>query len=163
MLFRSTIWGKHTTPGTLKNEVPSTEAARVMDHYWTSEIYGCGGYAAMVSSLIFGDTANPCRQLDDVSQIRPGDLVFLINNATGELWHVKVAIESPNEINAFHFTDGNHGQHVFWPDSETPYTRENLDCFRGENKSCRLEAWTRYPESVPYTGTSVNVWLNGNG
>ena len=156
-----TIWGKHTTPGTLKNEVPSTEAARVMDHYWTSEIYGCGGYAAMVSSLIFGDTANPCRQLDDLSQIRPGDMVFQIDNLTDTTCHVMIALESPSAINAFHYTDGNHGQHVFWPDRQNPYGRENLDCYRGENKSCRLEVWTRYPENIPYTGNSVMGWPTG--
>lgn len=158
---RGTVWGTHHTPGTHKNEVPSTEASRMMDAYRVSESYGCSGYAAMVSALLFGDRTNPARPLSDLSQIRPGDVLFLISNSTGEIWHVMVALESPNEINAFHYTDGNHSAAVYWPDRQSPYGRENLDCYRGENKSYRMEAWTRYPESVPYTGNSVNTWPTG--
>ena len=156
-----TAWGTHNTPGTHKNEIPSTAANRIMDAYWVSEYYGCSGYAAMVSSMVFGDAANPGRQLDDLSQIRPGDILFLINNDSGKIWHVMIALESPNGVNAFHYTDGNHGGAVYWPDRQNPYGRDNLDCY-GENRSYRLEAWTRYPESVPCTRASVNAWPTGN-
>ena len=156
-----TVWGTHNTPGTHKNEIPSTEANRIMDVYWVSEYYGCSGYASMVSSLIFGDRTNPGRRVDDLAQIRPGDILFLVNNKTGSIWHVMIALESPNEINAFHYTDGNVGGTVHWPDRKNPYGRENLDCYRGEGKSHHLEAWTRYPESVPYTGNSVMGWPTG--
>ena len=115
----------------------------------------------MVSSLIFGDAENPGRKLEDNAQIRPGDIIFLVNNATGEVWHVMIALESPNEVHAFQYTDGNHGGHVHWPESS--YSKENLDCYRGEKAKYRLEAWTRYPESVPYTGASVNAWPTENG
>lgn len=155
---QDTIWGKHDTPGTHKNEVPSTAANRIMDVYWVSEYYGCSGYAAMVSSLIFGDAENPGRRLDNLLQIRPGDIVFLVNNATDEIWHVEIALESPNETHAFQYTDGNHGGHIHWPDPSNPYGGENLDCFQGEKASYHIEVWTRYPENVPYSGTSVNVW-----
>ena len=158
---QDTVWGTSDTPGTYKNEVPSTEAQRIMDSYPVSSIYACGGYAAMVSSLIFGDTDNPGRRLDNPAQIRPGDIVFLVNNATNKVWHVMVALESPNAVNAFHYTDGNHNRAVHWPDRSMPYGRENLDCYRGEKAKYRLEAWTRYPESVPYTGGSVNAWPTG--
>lgn len=158
---QDTIWGKRDTPGTYKNEVPSTEARRIVENYPVNSIYGCGGYATMVSSLVFGDTENPGRKLDDLSQIRPSDIVFLVNNDTNEIWHVMIALESPSEIHAFHYTDGNNGGHIHWPDRTNPYGRENLDCYRGENKDYRLEAWTRYPESVPYTGDSVNAWPTG--
>ena len=158
---QDTVWGTHDTPGTHKNEIPGTEASRIMDTYRVSEYYGCSGYAAMVSSLIFGDTANPGRRLDDLSHIRPGDILFLVNNTTGKIWHVMIALESPNGVNAFHYTDGNHGGTVHWPNRSNPYGRDNLDCYRGESKSYRLEAWTRYPESVPYTGNSVNAWPAG--
>ena len=72
-----------------------------------------------------------------------------------------VALESPNEKNAFHITDGNAGETVQWPDRENPYGRDNLDCYRGEGKSYHLEVWTRYPKSVPYTGDSVMGWPTG--
>lgn len=155
---QDTIWGKRDTPGTYKNEVPSTEARRIVENYPVNSIYGCGGYAAMVSSLVFGDTENPGRKLDDLSQIRPSDIVFLVNNATDEIWHVEIALESPNETHAFQYTDGNHGGHIHWPDPSNPYGGENLDCFQGEKASYHIDVWTRYPENVPYSGTSVNVW-----
>ena len=115
----------------------------------------------MVSSLIFGNQANPGRRVDNLSQIRPGDILFLVNNKTGSIWHVMIALESPNEINAFHYTDGNAGETIQWPDRENPYGRENLDCYRGEGKHYHLEAWTRYPESVRYTGNSIMGWPTG--
>ena len=155
-----TVWGTHNTPGTYKNEVPSTTANRVMDVYWVSEYYGCSGYASMVSSLIFGDKTNPARRVEDLTQIRPGDILFRIRNDTGSIWHVVIALESPNEIGAFHYTDGNHGGIVHWPDKADPYARDNLDCYSEEGKTYRLEAWTRYPESVPFTGNSVEAWPN---
>ncbi len=150
---RGTVW-----TGTTRNEVPSTEAGRIIASYQVSGAYGCGGYAAMVSSLLFGDAANPARKLEDLSQIRPGDILFRVNNKTGKVWHVTLALESPNEISAFHITDGNCNGTVHWPEPENPYGRDNLDCYRGEHADYHLEAWTRYPENVPYTGASINAW-----
>ena len=72
-----------------------------------------------------------------------------------------LALELPSEINAFHITEGNAGATIQWPDKANPYGRENLDCYRGENTTYRLEVWTRYPESVPYTGNSVMGWPTG--
>ncbi len=37
------------------------------------------------------------------------------------------------------------------------YSRENLDCY-GEGRDHHLEVWTRYSESIPYTGNSVDEW-----
>lgn len=158
----NTVWGTRYTPGTHKNEVPCTEARRIMDTYWVSEYYGCSGYASMVSSLVFGDKTNPGRRLDNLSQIRPGDIIFRVRNDSGKIWHVTVALETPNGTNAFYYTDGNAGETVQWPDSESPYSNmDNLSCYGGENKTYHLEVWTRYPESVPYTGNSVGVWPTG--
>ena len=152
-----TIWDKRDTPGTYKNEVPSTEALRLMNAYRVNGYYACGGYAAMVSSLIFGDKTNPAHQVQDLSQIRPGDVIFLVRNDTGKLWHVIVALESPNGMNLVHYSDGNHGGTVYWPDARDPYSREVLNCY-GPGKTYRVEAWTRYPENIPCTGESVNAW-----
>lgn len=158
----NTVWGTRHTPGTHKNEVPCTEARRIMDTYWVSEYYGCSGYASMVSSLIFGDKTNPGRRLDNLSQIRPGDIIFRVRNDSGKVWHVTVALESPNGINAFYYTDGNAGETIQWPDSESPYSSmDNLDSYRGENQTYHLEAWTRYPANVSYTGNSVGAWPTG--
>ena len=155
-----TVWGTHNTPGTHKNEVPCTAARKIMHEYPVSEYYGCGGYAAMISSLVFGDASNPGRRVEDLSQIRPGDIIFRVRNDNGKVWHVLVALETPNENHAFHVTDGNHGEAVDWPDPQSPYPHNNLDSY-GEDKTYRLEAWTRYPEYVPCTGKSTNIWLAG--
>ena len=151
-----TVWGTHNTPGTRRNEVPSTAANCVMRAYSVSGTYACGGYASMVSSLIFGDTANPARRVEDLSQIRPGDIIFLVRNDTGKPSHVMVALESPNGMNAIYCTDGNIGGTVCWPDGQ-PYGREVLNCY-GTDKTYRIEVWTRYPENTPCTGESANAW-----
>ena len=155
-----TIWGTHDTPDTHKNEVPSTAAREIMDEYLVSEYYGCSGYAAMISSLIFGDASNPARRLEDLSKIRPGDIVFRVDNETGAVWHIVVALETPNEVHAFHVTDGNNGEVIRWPDRQIPYGRTNLDSY-GVNRAYHLEAWTRYPEEVSFTGASKNAWPTG--
>ncbi len=147
-------------PYTNKNTVPSTETGKLMRTYRTNGTYGCGGYASMISSRIFGDQTNSCRQLDDLTKILPGDVIFRVSNATGRVWHVTVALESPNDLYSYHVTDGNHGGIVYWPDENNQYSRENLDCY-GEDRSYHLEAWTRYPESAPYTGNSVEAWSTG--
>lgn len=90
-----TVWGTRKTPGTHKNEVPCAQARKAMNAYRVSETYGCSGYASMVSSLIFGDEANPARRLEDLEQIRPGDIIFMVRSETGKVWHVAVALESP--------------------------------------------------------------------
>ena len=69
-----------------------------------------------------------------------------------------IALESPDEINAFYETDGNHGGIIRWPDPESQYGKNNLDSYRGENRTYHLEAWTRYPENVTYTGNSAGAW-----
>ena len=155
-----TNWGTDETPGTRKNEVPSGETGRLMRRHGVDNTYGCGAYASMVSSLLFGDEENPVRQLEDLTQMRPGDIVFWVLNESGRVGHVTVALESPNEFHAFHYTDGNCGGKVCWP--EDLNSRDNLDCYRGEHATMHLEVWTRYPESVPYTGNSVDGWLTGD-
>lgn len=153
-----TPWGDpKLLPDTCKNDVSSAETGKIMRSYNVSNVYGCGAYASMISSRVFGDTVNPCRRLEDLTQIRPGDIIVRVHNATGRIWHVTVALESPNDLHGYHVTDGNHGGIVYWPDEDSQYSRENFDCY-GEDKSYRLEVWTRYPEDVPFTGDSVNIW-----
>ena len=153
-----TVWGTHNTPGTHKNEVPSTAANRVMDVYWVSEYYGCSGYASMVSSLVFGDKANPGRKQDDLTEMRPGDIVFVVS-PDGVVGHVVIALESPNQEGRFHYTDGNSGEIITWPSTEHPDIRSySLTGFSGGRIPHHLEVWTRYPENVPFTGESVEVW-----
>lgn len=144
-------------PNIYKNTVPSAETGKLIRRYYVNGTYVCGGYASMISSCIFGNQTNPFHQLEDLTQIRPGDMIFRVTNTTGKIWHVTVALESPNTPHSYHVTDGNHGGIVYWPYEDSQYSRENLDCY-GEDRSYHLEVWTRYPENIPYTGASVNVW-----
>ncbi len=148
-----TVWGTHTTPGTHRNTVPSTATAAIMREYTASTVYGCSGYAAMVSSLVFGDETNPGRKLDDLDQIRPGDIVFMLS-AEGKVSHVAVALESPNEDGRFHCTQGNIGKEVMWPNREALSARS---CSTAGFSSGSIEVWTRYPEDVP-AGNSSEAW-----
>ena len=155
---QGTVWGTWTTPGTKKNEVPSAVSGALMDAYKVNKVYGCSGYAAMVSSRIFGDTGNPCRRVTDLSQIRPGDIVFRVSNKDGHIWHVEVALESPDALRSFQVTGGNCGSAVWWPDEMSRYSKTVLDCY-GPEKDYRLEVWTRYPEGVPFAGNSAGTWI----
>ena len=150
-----TVWGTHNTPGTHKNEVSSTVSGKIMRSHGESNTYGCGAYASMVSSLIFGDKTNPAYKLDDLSHIRPGDMIFLVS-MEGKVGHVVIALESPNPEGLFHRTDGNHGEIIFWPDIEDIRSYSTAG-FKGISPRY-LEVWTRYPKSLPYTGNSVCAW-----
>lgn len=157
-----TIWGTHNTPGTHKNEIPSTVSGRIMRSYHVSNTYGCGAYASMVSSLIFGDSANPGRKLDNIIELRPGDIVFVVS-PNGKVGHAVISLESPNEEGRFHYTDGNGGETIWWPDKDHANLRSySLTGFSGGRIPHHLEVWTRYPDNVPYTGNSVEVWPTNN-
>ena len=157
-----TVWGTHNTPGTHKNEVQSTASGQIMRSYHVSNIYGCGAYASMVSSLIFGDVANPMWRLDDISKLRPGDIVFVVSPG-GKVGHVVISLESSNAEGRFHYTDGNSGDAIWWPDKDYANLRSySLTGFSGGQIPHHLEVWTRYPQNVPYTGNSVEAWPTNN-
>ena len=71
-----TVWGDSSTPNTKKNPNPVSYTVEniLKNKHMTSPIGGCGGFAAMVSDLIF--PANlACREVTDMSQVRPGDII----------------------------------------------------------------------------------------
>lgn len=148
-----TVWGSRDTPGTNKNGAPNVVTGKLMRSYHISNTYGCGAYASMISSLIFGDAENPARKLTDNRTLRPGDIVFVVK-PDGTVAHVAIALESPNREGRFHCTDGNNGGQITWPDDLDlrPYS---LDGF---GHGYRLEIWTRYPAAVPFTGDSAECW-----
>jgi len=157
-----TIWGTHNTPGTHKNEVPSTVSGKIMRSHGESNTYGCGAYVSMISSLLFGNKSNSGRKLEDICYIRPGDIVFVVS-PEGKVAHVVVALESPNIEGRFHYTDGNHGETITWPSPEHPNLRSySLTGFSGGRIPHYLEVWTRYPSGISFTGNSVEAWPINN-
>ena len=63
--------------------------------FHVDSMYGCGGFAAMVSDSIFGKYGNPVRVLEDHTKIRPGDIIEYITVDTGDSRHWAVAITTP--------------------------------------------------------------------
>ncbi|MBD5160690.1 MAG: S-layer homology domain-containing protein [Oscillibacter sp.] len=53
-------------------------------------VYACGGWAAMVSDRIFGQTGAPAREVTDGSKVRAGDIVVSYNSK-GQIAHAAIA------------------------------------------------------------------------
>lgn len=134
-----TTWDDNTyNPNPLSSYVSST-----LSSHGTSAQRACGGYASMVSDLIFGTTANPTRKLNSLSDVRPGDIILEFNN-NGNISHVIVVIDTVktgNRTGAIFYTDGNHGGKVKWP----PNTTSAWNALMPDQLGVCI-AYTRYPE-----------------
>ena len=107
-------------PNTNGNPNPASGTMlQVMEgKYHTSTKYACGGFAAMVSDMIFPAEMD-LREVTDFSQVRPGDIVFNING-NGQATHVWIALSEsvPNSESIPWRTngiaDGNAADKVRW-------------------------------------------------
>jgi len=69
-------------------------------------------------------------------------------------------LDTPDESHRFNITDGNHGGVIKWPEPESPYSSmSNLDSYNNKVFTMHLEAWTRYPEDMAFTGESIHIWM----
>ena len=142
-----TVWTEPwTDPNTLYNPNPLSETVhRTMLSHGTDDVYGCGGFAAMVSDLIFPEDL-AMREVTDLSKVRPGDIVFNINGKTGQTSHVWVAGSSSkqNAISGYWSVsriEGNLANKVNWDWSgNIPIWGDEGDGF-GYNV-----VYTRYPD-----------------
>ena len=105
-------------PNTNGNPNPASGTMlQVMEgKYHTSTKYACGGFAAMVSDMIF-PAEMELREVTDFSQVRPGDIVFNINGY-GQATHVWVVL-SESEMGSQYWrvtgkADGNSADKVRW-------------------------------------------------
>ena len=48
------------------------------------------------SSFIFGDVANPMWRLEDISKLRPGDIVIVVS-PSGKVGHVVISLATLNK------------------------------------------------------------------
>ncbi|MDE7262295.1 MAG: S-layer homology domain-containing protein, partial [Oscillospiraceae bacterium] len=82
----------------------------------TNMRYACGGWACMVSELIFGKTGAPAREIYSVEDMRPGDIIFYIDESTNVLKHVAIVtgIQQIDDAWYFYTCDGNFGGKVAW-------------------------------------------------
>lgn len=98
----------------------------------------CGGYATMVSDLIFGKTTNPCRRVTNFADLRPGDIICSYSKD-----HAMVVIdkvETGSRAGAVFVTSGNVSGKVEWP-AGTSQWYAYLESDLGD-----YAAITRYPE-----------------
>lgn len=97
-------------PNTLSNPNPVSASVRSwFNRYGTSAKYACGGFAAMVSDLIFPEDA-PMREVTDFSKVRPGDIVFNLRNGVVE--HVWVPLSASIPSDGLRAEQGYHWQIV---------------------------------------------------
>ena len=150
-------WGGNTTrPGTA-----STVIRQLYNNYtWQgrplSTMAGCSGFASLVSDTIFGSgNANPAKKVP-VEYIRPGDIIFKLNQ-NGQLMHVAVATSKITEIitvgseqfpvvNVYHGNvEGEIANVGYYPVPKT----------YSQSKGYYVEVWTRYPTNgTPWTGST---------
>lgn len=114
----------------------------------TSTSAGCGGWAALVSDYIFGQTGFPARKIT-TTDARPGDICITLDS-NGKLTHVSIVTDRPRhndecQWTEFETTDGDDtttpdhtyiiiwdGSHIEWDDPQPgDYT---------------VDIWTRYPD-----------------
>lgn len=139
-----------TNPDTFSN--PNTVSRRLANlmegGYGTSAIYGCGGFAAMISDLIFPEDMPP-REVTDFSAVRPGDIVIEVSGKTGDATHVWVAVgnswfsEKAGAWQVKGRAHGNYGHRIYWEWDSNALIRSKQDVPEGKGYTA---VYTRYPE-----------------
>ena len=130
----------------------SSAVHQVERKHGASMVTACGGFAGLVSDAIFGGNTNggnnfPMRQLDSVSQVRPGDIIVKLD-ANGYTQHISTAASSVNKTDTvdgvtryfIDVYDGNNNGKVVYNNYGVRYLTDEL--FRG---NC-YAVYTRYPD-----------------
>ncbi|MBD5161353.1 MAG: S-layer homology domain-containing protein [Oscillibacter sp.] len=113
-----TVWdangtnGNYYATGGSSAEVKATMPA-------VNTTYGCGGWAAMVSDRIFGQSGAPARQVTDASKIRAGDIIVMLNSKN-QIRHVAIVTCDATYNGTFwgyRYCDGNDNGTVQWMES----------------------------------------------
>lgn len=115
----------------------------LLSKYGVSTNYACGGFAAMLSDYVFGQTGNPFHRVYDETDLRPGDIVVeLVNNKPT---HVAFVIVANN--GAICTGDGNVSSRVSWS-HDTPTKLSEYDAiwnYLHPDQVRTYEFWSRYP------------------
>ena len=113
--------------------------------YGTNLQYSCGGFMAMVSDRIFGKSGAPAREIYSFAEARPGDIVYQIKTATGEISHVATItdVQTVNGKAMASTCDGNVNGHINW----TWNGAAGIGAYGMTNKPGNLQyrIFTRYP------------------
>lgn len=133
------------------NYAPGNSSAEVRAVIWSyskadgsklSMTTGPGGYAALLSDRIFGLHGFPARKLDDITEMRAGDIVITLEN--GKLVQVSTYSGTKGDMMTLEGRTGT-GYGMFYV--KDGGTAGNMvvtpgDAFPGRT----YEVWTRYPE-----------------
>ena len=108
---------------------------------------GCGGWAALVSDYIFGQTGFPARKIA-TADVRPGDICITLND-NGELEHVSIVTSHAwhndecqwTEFDTTDATDMTTADHTY----EIIWDLRNSDWDNPQPGDWTVDVWTRYP------------------
>ena len=129
------------------NPVSETVGDKMEGLHGINSKYGCGGFAAMVSDLIFPEDME-MREVTDLSQVRPGDIVFNMDR-NGNATHVWVALSESwyGEQSGFWQVDGrgegNVSDGIMWGWGTAAMVRHEDEAPAGRGYQV---VYTRYPD-----------------
>lgn len=114
----------------------------------TSLIYACGGWAAMVSETIFGQSGAPCREVYSMKDARPGDILYKVYTGTTRGYHVAIitsVVKNPDD-GTYRITTcgGNVNGKVAW-DWNNEYG-DGAYGMQTKDGSISYRIFTRYPD-----------------
>lgn len=147
----------------IRTKYPQGSVYMPLGEYYTSRAipsmygvrqYGCNGWNAMVSDLIFGSgNANPARELNDHSKIRPGDIICIYDSNTNELSHTSLATSELQTCSPYNDPNGKAvtttessatTNTVSWNDKI--YHVVSMCENAAQENSCYWVVYTRYPD-----------------
>lgn len=132
----------------------STDARAAIRSYpssqggYTSTTAGCGGWAALVSDYIFGQTGFPTHQVN-YKETRPGDIIIELNN-NNRVMHVLIATSRPYhdpecENTRIRITDSGGGTTADPSGYVVNWSGEAVLAYDDGFMPGQVVVWTRYP------------------
>lgn len=117
-------WSEATTnnnwydnPGTIAKNMTLTNGI------FTSPNAGCSGFASMISDYLFGKESNPYHTVTNFADIRPGDIIFMLN-ADKSVHHAMIvtSINQTGSRAGYVFcAEGNSGDVVQWANTASAW------------------------------------------
>ena len=132
---------------------PSSEMKSLyLTQYNVSPKTACGGFASLVSDILFGANANPVHKTD-VRNLHSGDI--LVNTyvnwedikAHGDVQHTMILTNVNNQNHMYDYADGNNFLRVNWQNwTENKYPKTAAIKLQDEDPTIEHVWYTRWPE-----------------
>lgn len=110
--------------------------------------YGCGGWACLISEYIFGSSGFPARQVYNLQDIRPGDIVLKYNPETGYIEHINIIADIIQTDDKYLYAtcDGNITWAVIWNNEKSIELWNDSLQISQNGIDYDVLVFTRYPE-----------------